>query len=99
MREEALQRELMEEIQLPIRVGPLVEIFLMEIQNADMISVKQGIVLTFRAEPINESGGPLIPADDVSEAAWFRDETLPTEIAFESTHKLLALWKNELGIK
>ncbi|MBV7330109.1 NUDIX domain-containing protein [Chloroflexi bacterium TSY] len=98
MPDEALQRELMEEVQLAIRVGSLIEIFPIAPQNAGTTPIKQGIVLTFRAEPVREPVGPLIPADDVSEAARFRGETLPIDLAFESTHKLLALWKKELGV-
>ena len=88
MPEEALQRELQEEVGLRVKIGELIDIFPMINDEGQRI----GIVLAFRAEP---SSSPKIPyvADDAQDAGWFGAQETPAELAFESTETLLTVWK------
>ena len=88
MPEEALQRELQEEVGLRVKIGELIDIFPMINDEGQRI----GIVLAFRAEP---SSSPKIPyvADDAQDAGWFGAQETPAELAFESTETLLTDWK------
>lgn len=89
--EAALQRELHEEIGLSVTIQSLLTIF-------PMIGVSgrsQGIVLAYHAVPVDPAA-ELYCDDDVSEAGWFTQTTLPTTLAFQSTQTLLAQWVSNL---
>ena len=88
MPQEALQRELQEEVGLRIKIGELLEIFPMVGDEGERI----GIVLAFQVEP---SDSPEIPfvADDAQDAGWFSSDDIPAKLAFESTEMLLKNWK------
>jgi hypothetical protein len=47
------------------------------------------IFIVYRAAVV---GGQLAPGDDASEAGYFGPDELP-ELAFASTHKIVARWK------
>ena len=88
MPQEALKRELQEEVGLSVKIGELIEIFPMVNDEEERI----GIVLAFGGEP---TGSPDIPfvADDAQDAGWFSPDEIPSELAFESTETLLDSWK------
>ena len=87
MPQEALQRELQEEVGLSVKIGKLIEIFPMVNDGEGRI----GIVLAFEGEP---SGSPDIPfvADDAQDAGWYCPDRIPSDLAFESTETLLNNW-------
>ena len=87
MPQEALQRELKEEVGLGTKIGDLIEIFPMVNDGEERI----GIVLAYEGEP---SGSPEIPfvADDAQDAGWFSSDEIPSDLAFESTETLLNNW-------
>ncbi|MBE2240021.1 MAG: NUDIX hydrolase [Caldilineaceae bacterium] len=87
----ALQREVREEVGLEIAVGDLLEIFPMVNGNGASL----GIVLAYHARPLDVHVEPLA-CDDVDEASWFGPETLPAELAFESTQRLLINWRERV---
>ena len=89
MPQEALKRELQEEVGLSVKIGELIEIFPMVNDEEERI----GIVLAFEGEP---SGSPEIPfvADDAQDAGWFSLDEIPSDVAFESTETLLNNWKS-----
>lgn len=87
MPEEALKRELMEEVGLKAAIGELIDIFPM----AGDEGARVGIVLAFRARPCASAAIPYA-ADDAQDAGWFRAEEIPVELAFESTRTLLEGW-------
>lgn len=89
--EAALQRELLEEIGLPVTIQGLLAIFPMVGAGGR----SQGIVLAYHAVPV-DAAAALHCDDDVSEAGWFTQTTLPTNLAFESTQTLLAQWLSNL---
>lgn len=84
----ALQRELLEEVGLQVKVETMLEIFPMVVTAGR----SQGIVLAYHATPASAEQTTLVCDDDACEAAWFTPATLPTDLAFESTHTLLAQW-------
>ena len=84
---DALQRELNEEVGLPVEVGCLLDIFPMVNDEGERI----GIVLAFEAGPSESAAIPYV-ADDVQAAGWYRPEEIPTDIAFDSTRSLLQRW-------
>jgi len=88
MPEAALQRELLEEVGLHVTVNAVLDIFPMVVAG----DRSQGIVLAYHAIPAYAEQTTLLCDDDVCEAAWFTKVKLPTELAFESTHTLLAHW-------
>ena len=90
--EAALQRELLEEIGLPVAIQALLTIFPM----VGASGRSQGIVLAYHAIPVVPAPAALHCDDDVSEAGWFTQTTLPTKLAFESTQTLLAQWVSNL---
>lgn len=92
MPQDALRRELREEVNLAIRVTELLTIFPM-ITNRGMES--PGIVLAFQAEVADQAATTLICDDDVCAAGWFGPQELPTNLAFTSTRQLLAEWINQ----
>ena len=99
MPEEALKRELIEEVNLPINVQNLLTIYPIsnpvEDDTADeTMMVKRGIVLVYRATVDEDAPSTLEAHDDVDEARWFAVDALPTEIAFESTRTLLGMWQD-----
>ena len=87
MPEEALRRELLEEVGLKAAIGELIDIFPM----AGDEGARVGIVLAFRAEPRASAAIPYA-ADDAQDAGWFRAEEIPADLAFESTRTLLEGW-------
>jgi ADP-ribose pyrophosphatase YjhB (NUDIX family) len=87
--DEALQRELLEEVTLPIRVKGLLDIFPMVVQNGR----SQGIVLAFHATPANEHEMTLRCQDDACDAGWFLPGEFPADLAFDSTKALLGRWQ------
>ncbi|MEZ4664452.1 MAG: NUDIX hydrolase [Caldilineaceae bacterium] len=91
---DALQRELMEEIALPVVVNELIEILPMLVDDADAPGgqANRGIVLAFGAHPRSGQPEPLQAHDDVQDARWFTRGNTPANLAFESTHKLIARW-------
>lgn len=93
MPEDALRRELDEEVGLNVRVMRLLEIFPMESPG----QAYRGIVLAYEAEPESDDLITLQSKDDVSAAGWFGPDELPVEVAFESTETLLSTWKANLG--
>ena len=106
MPEEALQRELIEEVNLAIHVQKLLTIYPMGNPNrgdvgddtrTDKTVAKRGIVLAYQAtvSATDERAAPpaLEAHDDIDEARWFAAEQLPAEIAFESTRTLLTMWQ------
>jgi ADP-ribose pyrophosphatase YjhB (NUDIX family) len=86
---EALQRELQEEVNLRVRVLQLLDIFPMAVRSGR----RQGIVLAFHAEPEDAQQIDLCCDAEVSDARWFATDELPINLAFESTHTLLAQWR------
>ena len=80
----ALQRELREEVGLAIAVGELLAIFPMVNQG----EISQGIVLAYRATPLETEHLLLQPEDDVAAAAWFAPDELPKALALTSTNEL-----------
>ena len=93
----ALQRELMEEIGLPVVVNELIEVLPMLVADAAAPDgqVNRGIVLAYAATPRSSTREQLQAHDDVQDVCWFTAETLPSELAFESTQKLIALWREQ----
>ena len=90
---EALQRELLEEVNLAVQVESLLEIFPMVVNAGP----SNGIVLAFHAVPALGASMTLCCQDDACDARWFAADELPTELAFESTPTLLARWQRELS--
>ena len=84
----ALQRELLEEVGLQVKIEAMLAIFPMVVAAGR----SQGIVLAYHAVPAHIDQITLVCDDDACEAAWFTAATLPTDLAFESTHALLAQW-------
>ncbi len=85
----ALQRELQEEVALGINVLRLLEIFPMVVGS----QASQGIVLAYHAEPVDSQQTALTCDAELRAAGWFAPNALPTDLAFESTHVLLARWQ------
>lgn len=88
MPEAALQRELLEEVGLHVKIQTVLDIFPMAVGNGR----SQGIVLAYHAVPAQVTEIALVCDDDVCEAGWFTAAQLPAELAFESTQTLLAQW-------
>ena len=88
MPEAALRREVLEEVGLAVTVEQLLAIYPM----VNGSGPSQGIVLAYRAQPL-DGQTQLTPQDDVSEAGWFGPDELPVELAFESTQRQLAEWR------
>ena len=88
---DALMREVREEVGLEVEVDDLLDIFPM----AGPGVVNSGIVIAYGASVLREEPPPLTCDDDACEAAWFSVDTLPDDLAFESTHVLLARWREQ----
>jgi ADP-ribose pyrophosphatase YjhB (NUDIX family) len=89
---EALQRELQEEVNLRVRVLQLLDIYPMVVRSGR----SQGIVLAFHAIPADEGCIELCCDAEVRDARWFVADELPADLAFESTHALLAQWQGAM---
>jgi ADP-ribose pyrophosphatase YjhB (NUDIX family) len=87
----AAVRECREETGLAVELGPLLAVHHYE---ADFRG--PGVVILYTGRV---AGGRLIPADDVSEARFFRPHELPPDeaIAFASNREALALWRRGDG--
>jgi ADP-ribose pyrophosphatase YjhB (NUDIX family) len=86
--EAALRREVQEEVGLAVTVDHLLAIYPM----INGSGPSQGIVLAYRAAPL-DGQTHLTPQDDVSEAGWFAPDELPAGLAFDSTKTQLAAWR------
>lgn len=101
MPQEALRRELIEEVNLAVHVTELLTIFPMitsRVQGANSQTGNRqsaGIVLAFQAEVADPAATTLICDDDVSAAGWFSPQQVPQDLAFRSTRQLLAAWFNQ----
>lgn len=91
--EEALSRELREEVRLAAEIGRLMEI--LPLLRGDFVD---GMVLVYHAIPIDPAIAPT-SGDDVRDARWFTAKDLPAEadIAFESTRSLLKKWAAKIA--
>ena len=87
--EQALQRELMEEVTLAVDVRQLLDVFPMVWPKGG----SNGIVLAFHATPADEEQVALRCQDDACDARWFLPGEWPDELAFASTEALLARWQ------
>jgi ADP-ribose pyrophosphatase YjhB (NUDIX family) len=89
MPDEALRREVYEEVGICVEVGPLLGIFAMGGPGHS----RAGIVLAYRASPADTVVPELHCQDDVDAAGWFTLGHLPDDLAFESTIGLLRAWR------
>jgi ADP-ribose pyrophosphatase YjhB (NUDIX family) len=91
MPDEALRRELREELGVDVQVHELLAVYPMVTRtNGDETS--QGIVLAYRAALIDPASEP-IAQDDVAEVRWYGAAELPTDLAFASTRDQLRRWQ------
>ena len=86
MPEDAMRREMREEMQLD-----LAELYFHAFLA---MSGGRGIVIAFRSSPVSGCCDALIGYDDVAEARWFGKDSLPPhdQLAFDTTISLLAAW-------
>ncbi|MFN8440384.1 MAG: NUDIX hydrolase [Caldilineaceae bacterium] len=90
MPEEALRREMREEMRLELgEVG---------FHSFLPMANKRGIVLVFAATPASQHCEALAAYDDVSEVRWFGRDSLPQpdQLAFDTTPHLLEIWRREV---
>jgi ADP-ribose pyrophosphatase YjhB (NUDIX family) len=87
--DDALKRELMEEVSLPIRPLQLLEIFPMVVGSGR----SNGIVLAYHAQPAEAGQIDLACQDDACDARWFWPDEFPPDVAFVSTAVLLDRWQ------
>ena len=92
MPQEALRRELEEEVGLSPRIGGLLDIYPMEHDSGQRV----GIVLAYQAR-VSRSQEIPFAADDAQEAGWFAPHELPSGLAFDSTRLLLQAWQASAG--
>ncbi|MFN2200013.1 MAG: NUDIX hydrolase [Caldilineaceae bacterium] len=93
MPDEALQRELLEEVGLDVTIEGLLGIFPMVARPR----IAGGIVIAYRASPSSGTCPALEQNDDVDEAKWFKAGDLPDDVAFESSQELLSEWLRALA--
>ena len=86
MPEDAMRREMREEMQLD-----LAELYFHAFLA---MSGGRGIVIAFRSSPVSGRCDALVGYDDVAEARWFGKDSLPPhdQLAFDTTISLLAAW-------
>jgi ADP-ribose pyrophosphatase YjhB (NUDIX family) len=89
MPEEALRRELLEEVDLAVQIQQLLEIFPMVVTSGR----SNGIVLAYHAIPASTGEMVLRCQDDACDAGWFLSDQFPEELAFASTATLLSQWR------
>lgn len=91
--EEALQREMLEEIGLEIKINHLMGTRTLFYTNNDGSQENVGIVLVYSASPQSNELEELSCQDDVMNAGWFLPNETPKSLAFELTGELLASWR------
>lgn len=88
--EEALKRELMEEVGLAVEIETLMGTHpLFYADSEAKIQVNVGVVLVYRARPAAAPPESFTCQDDAMDAGWFRPGEEPTDLAFELTKRLL----------
>ena len=88
MPDEALAREIKEEVGLELEAGRLLGIFSL----AKTSRIAGGIVIAYELK-VDESPLPALQHnDDVDAAEWFSVDEIPEQVAFESSQALLAAW-------
>ncbi len=94
MPEIALKRELLEEVGLDVQVGVLLGIY-------PLTSAKgaQGIVLAYAATVDGPVPAGTIAGDEIADAQWFDANTLPIDIAFDSTLALVSAWARSVHLR
>ena len=85
--QEAIQRELRQEVGLAVHITGLLDIYPL---NADE-GAPIGIVLVYQATPADSPEIPFV-ADDAQAAGWYGPEDIPADLAFDSTRGLLQKW-------
>jgi 8-oxo-dGTP diphosphatase len=91
MPEVALERELVEETGLAVKVGDPLAVFPMR----DSGGARIGFVMAYRVELRPDTAAHPRAGDDASRVAWFsRGHPLPP-LAFASTRRLLTTWEQE----
>lgn len=93
--QEAAEREVLEETGLHIKVGELVYTFDAIVRDAEGRVQYHYVILDFKAEALDPTR-PLVPADDVYDAAWFSlaDLERPDLAMSEATRTLLKQMMN-----
>ena len=90
--EEALQRELLEEVGLEIDIAALLGTHSLFYTQKDGQQENVGVVLAYHASPKSGQLEQLFCQDDVMNAGWFLPNETPQDLAFELTAQLLADW-------
>jgi mutator protein MutT len=88
MPEDALRREVREEVGLTVSPKALLDMLPMEAPGAGTI----GIVIAYLAWPAAPPGR-IVSGDDADAARWFSSEALPEALAFKGTRRLVSLWR------
>ncbi|MEM7128543.1 MAG: NUDIX hydrolase [Chloroflexota bacterium] len=91
--EEALQRELLEEVGLAVNIEQLLGTH--PLFHVDRAGVQEnvGVVLIYQVSPQSDQLEELICQDDVKDAGWFLPDEVPDDLAFELTGMLLETWQ------
>ncbi len=92
--EEALKREMLEEIGLDIEITQLIGTRSLFYTNSDGAQENVGIVLVYNAGPKSGHLEQLFSQDDVMNAGWFLPDETPESLAFEITGELLEEWRS-----
>lgn len=93
--EEALQREMWEELCLEIEIIRLVGTHTLYYTQSDGTQENVGVVLAFTARTASGQLEQLTCQDDVMNAGWFLPDETPEALAFELTGELLTAWRND----